>query len=158
MKRLRAGFTLVELLIVMGISAIVFSITIISLTPLIPKSNSRAEIELLKAAIAEQRTKSQSGYTSSGSSPTAQSIYFEETQYVLYEGITYNPSDPENSTFPLEQGLRFTAITLPNSSLVFSAISGEVRQFVEGQNSVTLRSDHLNDSVILSVNRFGITE
>ncbi|HNQ17122.1 MAG TPA: prepilin-type N-terminal cleavage/methylation domain-containing protein, partial [Candidatus Woesebacteria bacterium] len=56
------GFTVLELMLTLSILGVLFALTVVNLTNLIPKANTRAAAEVLVADLREQQMKAMSGY------------------------------------------------------------------------------------------------
>src|SRR3989338_5838031 len=68
-------------------------------------------------------------------------VHFEQTQYVLFRGATYNASDPDNIVYalPLRVEIANIALTGGGSDVVFDRITGKTPQ--NGTLSVRLIAD-----------------
>ena len=119
MQRSR-GFTLMELIIIMGLLASLFVFSSINL--LRPQRSSSLEVTLTQvvADLRHQQLKAMTGENGGGDF----GVYFETGSYYLFSGSSYTPGDPANSQVDLESTLQFSAVSVPNP-LVFQAGSGD---------------------------------
>lgn len=125
-----SGFTLIEMFLVLGISAVIFSLAAGALIR--PQTQSSLDGEILKivADIKNQQMKSMIGDTEGGGVPQPYGINIQPNQYVLFRGSVYNPADTDNFTVLFPDNVQISADTLPAGTLVFNRRSGEVSSFI----------------------------
>ncbi len=146
-SKLLHGFTVVELLVSMGILAILFALTTINLGRL-PSANSQAAaIDILISDIRSQQTLAMSTNSSYG-------VHFESGSYTLFTGSSYSPGNPTNFSVNIDPGLAFVNITFPGNSIVLSPGSGEV---VGGGGSFTIENSQINQNQVVNINKYGAT-
>lgn len=116
------GFTLPELLIVMGILAIIFTFTTPNLIHFQRKSALNTTIDTLLTDLKNQQIKAMVGDTQGTEVISDYGVYFETSRYVLFRGSSYDPTDITNFPVNLDTSLQFTSTT----SIIFSKGSGEV--------------------------------
>jgi len=154
MIRNKRGFSLIELVAVMAISATLFGLVVFNLVGTQKASEIGAACDTLVTDMASQQTKAMLGAgTSSG---TNYGIHFQSDRYILFQGNTYNPSDSNNFTITIDSGLSFTNILFPNGNLVFSSTSGTVSGYLNGSNYVILKDTQGSKSKTVTVNRYGV--
>ena len=153
---MKKGFTLIELLVVMGILAVLFTYGSINLLSLQNKTYLNSNLITLVSDIQRQQQKSMLGETFGGANTFNFGIYFEPSQYTLFQGTVFSPSDPTNLIIPLERNIQLSSITFPSSLLVFTKGSGEVVGFVAGSNSVQLRDAMTGDQKTITFNKYGV--
>jgi prepilin-type N-terminal cleavage/methylation domain-containing protein len=134
----KSGFTMVEITIVLGIIALLFSIASINLSNTYPKSSLKDAAELLIADIKQQQLESNAG------------IYFANEKYILFSGSSYNASNSSNYNV-LQDEINFTS-TAPGSTIVF--IGGTLPTGY----TITLTQNNTFDTVTISLNKYGIVE
>ncbi len=131
----RAGFTLLEILVVLAVLFILASIVTFAI------SNFRKEALLTEAktkALAELNLARSQTLGSDGN--TVYGIHFEETKLVRFKGSTYSSSDPSNSDLILPPGVKASSISLGGSEeVVFERLTG--RALATGTVSFILTSD-----------------
>lgn len=130
------GFTVIELMVSMGILAILFALTMINLGRLPSSSSQAATIDVLTSDIRSQQTESMAGNLVSG-------IHFGTTSYTL---------TPSNFVVNLDPGLSFTDISFPGENLNFSAGSGETTA-----GSFSIVNDQINQTKVININKYGAT-
>lgn len=154
MKKL-PGFTLVEIIIVMGIMALLLGLVVINLTSPIHRVSLTSAVNLLTADIEQQQIKAMSGNNAGASIASPSGILFNQYSYVVFTGQSYRSSDPNNFTVKLDPGLKFTS-SLPGNTLKFASVSGEVVGFSLGNDTVTLSRTDLTESKVIKFNSYGI--
>jgi len=151
---MKRGFTLVELLLVMGIMAVLFSIGTISFFGQQGNANVAQGVGILVADMRSQQTKAMTGTTYQGASQDGYGIHFESDTYTLFVGDTYSSSDPSNSVVELPGGTSISASTFAGNQVVFLRASGEVSGYVLGQDYVELTAG--NKTTRVRVNELGV--
>ena len=103
------GFTIVELLVVIGMFAILFAFSTVNLFNIQPSTSYATDESLIISDIREQAIRAMSGDSSSVASITHYDwgIYFETSRYTLFRGSIYNSSDPSNYVVNLDSGVQF---------------------------------------------------
>lgn len=149
------GFTLVELLIVLGLFTVVFALTNISLSSMIARSNSQEFAQTLMSDLSRQQSRAMTGETAAGSA-ASYGVQLEPTHYTLFEGSVFSVDSPTNTVVTLPSDLVFESIALPQQQLVFSEDSGEVAEFEQTQSSWVLRNTTTNTSQTFQVNKLGV--
>ena len=146
-----SGFTLVELLIIIGLFTILSSFAVINLIRPQTKANLDATVTVLISDIKEQQLKAMIG-DAGGDTPGAYGVYFGTNQYTLFKGSTYSPSDTNNFVVSF-QGDATSTTTFASSQVVFSQRSGEVASFSASNNTVTITSS--GDAKTITINALG---
>lgn len=148
------GFTLPELLITMGIIAILFGFVVVNLVQLQRQSYLTTTVDTLVSDLYSQQNKAMVGDTEGSGIISPHGVYFESNQYVLFRGSPYNPLDTSNFPVNLDSSLTFSSITFPSSSVIFSKGSGETG-LANGSNTVTLTDSTNGEQKILELNKYG---
>jgi len=146
-----SGFTLVELLIIIGLFTILSSFAVINLIRPQTKANLDATNTVLISDLKEQQLKAMIG-DSGGSAPSAYGVYFETNQYTLFKGNSYSPSDTDNFVVSL-QGDASSTTTFASNQVVFNQRSGEVAGFSASNNTITITSS--GDVKTITINALG---
>lgn len=117
------GFTLIELILIMGVIAVLFAVSSINLTGSQQKASVNSTIASLVADIKSQQFKAMTG-----DGGTDHGIRFDTTSYILL---------PENFVVDLGNNLQLST-TFPANTITFSQGSGEITGFTTGSDTVTL--------------------
>lgn len=159
MKNNQKGFALVELLLVMGIMAILLGIVTISLTRLQRSTNLAATTETLTTDVKSQQLKAMAGQIGSGGIGDQYGIYFNptpldakcvnKTEYVLFYG-TYTAGSPTNFPVCLDATITLTPSTNP---VIFLQKSGEVSS--GAPITITLKNTAGTETTTLTINQYG---
>jgi len=155
--RKQRGFTIPELLITMGIIAILFGFVSINLIHLQRRSYLTTTVDTLISDLYSQQNKALVGDTEGSGAISAHGVYFETNRYVLFRGSSYNPLDTSNFPINLDASLTFSSITFPSCPscyVLFSKISGETG-LIDGSNTVTLTDSTNGEQKILEINKYG---
>lgn len=150
------GFTLVEVLVVVGLIVGLLSITIVSLPGAQRRAYLTAATSTLIADMKSQQMKAMFGETEGRSSHDAYGVYMESTRYILFHGPTYDPSASSNIIINLDNHIQLFSIMFPQSQVIFGSGSGEIASFTPGSSSVTVRNTLNNEQKTITVNRYGV--
>lgn len=143
------GFTLIELMLIMGLFAALVAIVYINASRPQISSSLNTTVSVLISDIRHQQLKS-----ITGDSATTHGIYFETNKYTLFKGASYNPSDPDNFTVNLTSGLEFSEIGFPGNTLVFGK-DGSYSGYTGSNVSVTVFHS-AGDQKVVTINKYGV--
>jgi prepilin-type N-terminal cleavage/methylation domain-containing protein len=149
MKFIR-GFTLVELLVSMGILALLFGLSSVNVSQLPSNTLQSTNLDTLISDVRSQQTLSMSSDSSYG-------IHFESGSYTMFKGSSYTQGLSANTVITLDPGIIFTNITFPNSVVIFSPGSGDVTGYVADQDGFTIKSNTTGKSTVVKINKYGAT-
>lgn len=155
-----SGFTIVELVVVMGIFLVIFSFAWINFSTLPSRTTSATSVQALVADLKSQQTQAMSGDSSGSGIGSDYGIYFGTNFYVLFKGSSYGPGSASNFRIDLEDANLNFSDNLPlaaNHSIVFAKGSGEIENYVSGQDAVTIVNSLTNQNVVVRVNKYGAT-
>ncbi len=141
---------MIELLVSMGILAIIFAISVIALSTAIPATSQNTAYDILISDLRLQQTKAMANDASYG-------VHFESNSYTLFQGSSYNPNDPANFAVTLDPTLGFSNISFPGNQIVFLPASGDVSGYLEGENSVLIANSVTNKTTPVKINKYGAT-
>jgi len=144
------GFTLVELLVSIGILAVIFAIVSLNISPVPSNSLLSASIDLLTSDIRAQQTLAMTNNSSYG-------VRLESDSYTLFKGSSYVQGSAGNFVVNLDSGIVITNITFPNSVIVFSPGNGDVSGYTGSQDGFTISSTTTNKSSVIKINKYGAT-
>lgn len=149
------GFTLVEMLITLGIIAVILSFSSVSLLSSRNRSSFASAMTVILTDLNSQRLKAMSGDTEGAAPPAGYGIYFGSDGYTLFRGVSFSAADPANFDINLDPGQNFSAVGFPGSSVVFLAGSGEISGFSPGQATFTLNDSLEKVAATVVLNQFG---
>lgn len=151
----KKGFTIIELLVVLGASAVISAISIATLIQPQTQADLDGEVLKLMSDIKSQQLNAMIGVTSGTSTPVSQGIYFSIGGYTLFRGTTYVSADPENFSIVFPATIQMQGTTLATSTIIFNRLNGEVYAHTPGADSVTFINTVSNATSTLTINRFG---
>lgn len=148
-KLFKNAFTIIEVLVVMGIMVVILSISYVSLIkPQVSVTTESQTLTLLNDLKSTQLKAMTSDNNSYG-------VYFNNNSYTIFEGTSYNASLPSNITYNLNSSVEFTSVNLPSNQIVFNALNGEVLNYSSSQNSFNLTHNN-GASYSFSFNSLGV--
>jgi prepilin-type N-terminal cleavage/methylation domain-containing protein len=158
LKKIRQqnGFTLIELMIVLGISATLFGLIIFDLVRFQNTNSQQSSSDSLVSDIRTQQFKAMFASTEGRADTDDYGIYFYSDRYVLFHGSSFNPSDPSNFTVELPEDLEIQSTSFPDNTIIFEKISGEILGYIPGANSLVLRAIRVNRDFTITLNRYGV--
>jgi len=130
------SFTLIELIIIVGVLFILIAIAVPSLRSFGKESDLNNSIEQIIEVLRTAQNK-----TLASEEANQWGVHFETSKYVLFKGDSYNPGSSDNKVYELSEILEIYQITLigGGSETVFERITGDTGQF--GQVSLKLTDD-----------------
>lgn len=156
MKRLlhqQKGFTLLELLVVVGIIAILFGMATINLVRTQHNASVSAVVDELLADIRTQQTKAMIGAKDTIGNSNSYGIHITSNSYILFQGTT-DPGDGTDFTVN-PTGITFTT-NLPSNMIVFAKRSGVFSNYVSGTYTITVQNAYGIEQKTLTINRYGV--
>lgn len=150
------AYTLVELIVILAIIAVLFTVASVGLNSLQQQSYIDNTVETMLSDIKLQQTKAMTGDTSSTGSNSEYGIHFySNNSYTLFKGSNYSSSDSNNFTVTQSSAISITT-TFPQSNLIFAKGSGEVVGFISNQNTITITNTNDSQNRKITINRFGV--
>ncbi len=146
------GFTLVEIIITVGVLTALLTLTSISLLSSRKRTSLNSSVTQVLVDLRQQQAKAMAGDTDGSGTISAYGIYFTTGSYTLFKGPAYSPSDPGNFTISLEPNQSFSS----DWTVVFNSGSGEIAGFTPGNNTLTLTDSLENISKTFTLNRYGV--
>jgi len=147
---MKKGFTVVELLVSIGILTVLFALTTINLTRLPSSASQSTSYNRLISDLRSQQTKAMVGYDSAetpiGSKPYG--IHFENTSYILFAGSSY-VGGTDYYAVELDPGLSFTN---SGEDITFSTGNGETVPVI-----FSIVNDQINQIQEIKINKYGAT-
>ncbi|HJY98252.1 MAG TPA: type II secretion system protein [Patescibacteria group bacterium] len=148
-KYFQKGFTLIELIVSLAILGVIFAISSIVLSTIIPKTSQSNAYDLLISDIKSQQTLAMSTDSNYG-------IYFEGGSYTLFKGDDFNLGT-EKFTVTLDATVTFTDINFPGNTIVFLAGSGDVSGYVSGSDNLNITNAQIGQVKVVRINEYGAT-
>ena len=155
-KNSQGGFTITELMVVIGIITTLLGLTAINLLGSRNKASLASTIDPLVADIKQHQIKAMVGDTEGQATAYSFGVRFETTRYILFRGTTYSSTDSANFTVDLDNSVNFENITFSTAQIVFAQGSGEINGFTSGSNTVKVRNIRSNDQKTITINRYGV--
>ena len=146
-----AGFTAVEVILIMSLLAILLSLVSVNLFKFQHKSQLSSTIDTFLADYKEQQIKAMVGDTSGTATPSAYGIHLETTSYTEFRNIY----GTDNFILSLPSGTQFTSTTFSNSQVLFATGSGEV---ATGDNTITIKDTGDNTQKVITINKYGVVK
>jgi prepilin-type N-terminal cleavage/methylation domain-containing protein len=141
-----AGFTLIELIVVLSIMAALLGLTSINLVRSQQTASLNSAEEVLVSDLRQQQLKSMIGDTEGSLDAGPYGIYFDSNQYVLFHGATYSQSDTSNFAVNLDSNMQFNS---PDFNIIFSKMSGEITTAIvielQDKTNAQLKKIHINN-------------
>ena len=113
------GFTLIELMVVIGIVGIIMTFSTVNLLSLRNKSSLNSTVTQVIADIRQQQMKAMIG---NSSAPGYYGVHFDGNTYTLFHGTSTTSFPTENFLITLEQDLSFS----PTQDIIFKPGCGEI--------------------------------
>lgn len=156
------GFsTLAEIILVMGIMSIIFSIGLLSFPKVQQRANITSAADTFLADFKEQQIRAMTGDSESGTLPDYYGIEFEEDGYTLFKGATPS-ADPARFKVDIPSSVLLTSgfiidygggVTI--SGLLFNKGSGAVASCCNGNPVITFRDRNSSMEKTITVNKLG---
>lgn len=151
----RAGFTLVELLLVMGITSILLGVVTVNLLRPQTKSALDASVLVLVSDLKQQQMKAMVGQSDGQPTSTSHGIHIGGSNYTLFQGTSYSSGAVSNFGVTLHPAVTASS-TFTGSQIIFSRVTGEVLNFASGNNTITLQSIQDANQRTITLNRYGV--
>ncbi|SRR5258706_14326707 len=148
------GFTIIELLLVMGIAAILLSFISINLIKAQQTTNISTAIDTMVADMKSQQIKAMNGNSTDGTAVSSFGITLNNSSYTLFQG----ESDPHDSTDYDHAIDGVTASLSPagyNKMLVFEKLTGEIKSYLP-LTTITVKNTIGTEQKTITVNKYGV--
>lgn len=155
-KKAQKGITFVELVIVLSILLTLLGIVSINLLYTQNSASLNSSVDTLISDIRNQQLKAMSGGTEGRINPDSYGILFETNSYTLFHGNTFNPNDPTNFRINFSDQIRLSNITFPNSRIIFSKGTGDVLNFINGLNTLSIENTGSTRQKTIELNAIGV--
>ncbi len=84
------------------------------------------------------------------------SVYFEANKYVLFSGLVYDSSNITNIEVLIDPPISLSIIGLSGSTISFSRLSGDVRFFTLGQDTIVVLNSQTGETRQVHINKRGV--
>ena len=148
--RHNSGFTFIELIVVIGMVAVLAQLITVNLLRAQHQPALSASVDTLTADLKSQQAKAMSGVGA-----ISHGVYVGEGEYVLFAGSVYNANDPANAQVALDTNVVFSSVAFAGRQIVFAAGSGEILNFNAGSSAFTLRHTQSSEEKTIQMNRYG---
>lgn len=148
----KRGFTLVELILVMGIIALLLAIGSFGFANTYSATSLTSATDLLQSDLKTQQSSAMGGLSGDSSLNTGWGIKFYSDHYIQFTGSTFNSSDPANISTELPTSVTIST-SLPSDTIVFDHASGEFNGYTAGNDSVTISNGSTSHTITL--NQYG---
>lgn len=145
----RKAFALVELLTVMGIIVILFSLSVPQLFRLRDRNSLQTATTKLISLIRQQQLNAMN-------SPNLNGIYFERSKYTQFIGSHFISTDSANTVTLLDYPIEISQINIPSSTLIFASGSGEIVGFDGAHHSLVLEDAVHHEQNTIQLNSLGV--
>lgn len=125
-----------------------FGIIAINISPLPSNTLQNSTLVVLMNDLRAQQTLAMANNSSYG-------IRFENNSYTLFMGDSYVPGAAGNFVVSLDEGIEVNDITFLNSIVVFQAGSGEIQNYMEGNDGFDLESTVTGKRSSVRINKYG---
>jgi len=147
------GFTLVEIVITLGVLTALLTLTGVSLLSSRQHTSLNSAAAEITADLKGQQAKAMVGDTAGSGAVSPYGTYFSAGSYTLFKGSVYSPADPDNFEVSLEPSQTFSS---PGLTVVFNSGSGEIVGFIPGGYIFTLADSLEGISKTFNLNRYGV--
>lgn len=149
------GFSLIETVVVLAVFAALLGLVMINILNSRSSTAINTSLSLLITDIKNQQTKAMLGDTEGRGVPDNYGVYVAPTQYTLFHGQTYSSSDSVNFNVKAENGFSFST-TFPNNQVIFASSSGEIVNFVPGQDTISAVEIRTGQQKTIQLNKYGV--
>lgn len=152
--RREAGFTMTEIIVVLGITVMLFGFATVRLLNVQQKPQLSTVVDALISDLKSQQLRAMTGDSGGGASNLSYGLVFGSSQYTLFRGSIYSPSDSHNFVVNVLSPIQIST-TLPGSQIVFDKGSGEVINFSSSGNAITVTNTSSSEKKTMTVNSLG---
>lgn len=149
--RKNTGFTLIEVLLVIGIMAVLFTVSSINLLGAKNKASLTSTINVLVTDLSQQQLKAMVGDTEGRQTLDNYGIFLETNKYTLFHGVGIN-SDLTDFPVSLGDGIQITSTSFSGSNVVFTKGNGELST----GGIITVKNTLTDEQKTITLNQYGI--
>lgn len=148
------GFTLIEILIVIGIFGILVAMSVIGIMNIQVMTTNNTSTSVIVSDLKAQQVKAMTGDTEGRGTPDNYGVKILPDRYVLFNGMNYSAQNPANFSVPITTGFTLST-TFPDATILFASGSGSIVDFVDGQNTIQFTNTTSGQSKLIRINRYG---
>lgn len=148
------GVSLIETIIVISVFATLISLVTLSLVNVRSKTSVNTALRSFITDIKNQQIKAMVGDTEGRGIPDIYSVYIKPESYTLFHGANYSFGDAGNFVIKIPDGYALST-TFPSDKITFSSRSGEIENYVNGQNSIVFTESASGKQNIIRINKYG---
>lgn len=152
----KEGASLIEALLVMVLMAMLIGVATVNIFTGQQHASFSTSRDGVIRDLREQQYRAMAGEVPSSGVYTDYSIRFESDRYILYPGSVYDAGSAANIIVELEPTVEFSSIGFAGSSVTFARLSGDIRNFVQANSTVTLRDTQTNQQTTITFNVHGV--
>jgi len=153
----RAGFSLIELVIVVAVLGIMFSMIRIPWGSLFVKNDKTMVAGRIGERIYTAYVKAASGtFLEEGGDMVPAGVFFEENKITSFVGEAYLPGSIENEEYLLSSGWQVVNVEFLNSTLLFVAGSGEVFNWATESSGFSILNTGTGEVFSYEINNWGV--
>ena len=147
----RTGFTILEILLVVGMIVLLVAVSV----PALGGWAARSQLSNFPLQAIDSLRRAEARATS-GSGNSDHGVHFESGQFVLFEGSTYSAVDPDNQVVSLPANMTISAISLTGggADVIFEKPTGETAT----DGTITFEYTPDGTSITVSVNELGLAQ
>lgn len=149
----QAGFTLIEILVVIAMSAILFGLITINLGQSRTVVSLSTVTDTLLSDIKHQQLQAMTGDIGSTNAQQPHGLYVQSSNYTLFAGSSYSGADNNNFVVSMPATISLTS-AFSDNTVLFGKGTGDVQSFVNGNNTITI-NDNSGSSKVITIGRFG---
>lgn len=148
------GFTLIELVISVAIFTILLGLILFNLNTARTEVTLSTTVETLITDLNQQQLKSMVGDTEGRTESDIYGISFAADSYTLFHG-TYAASESSNFSINLPETQQVTT-TFPDDEIIFEQGSGEIVDYDEDTDTITVLDTQNGEQRVLELNKYGV--
>lgn len=148
---MKPGFTLIELIVVIGIGLVILATTTVLL---LGGQRRVTKISTVNQILSDIRTAQIKAMTGEGGGGD-RGVYLGTNFYTLFNGTTYNANDDSNFVVNLDNNVEL-ATMFPGASIVFARVSGEINNYINGSDTVSIIDATDNTDKVIRFNKYGV--
>ena len=141
----------------MAIFAILSSLAVVNLLKPQNQASLSQTTQILSSDLKQQQLKSMIGDTQGAVFAQVFGVYFENSSYILFRGLPYQPANPDNIIINLDSNITLSN-NLPQNQIVFSRKSGEFLNYVTGPYTIVIQNTSSGEAKSINLNRVGIIQ